>query len=139
LQRARQAAINASQAKSTFLANMSHELRTPLNAITGFTRIVRRKGEGSLPQKQLENLDKVLVSADHLLNLINTILDIAKIEAGRMDVQHHAFSLPGAGRVGDWHHPAADETRCETGLLTFSPVWKPFILTQKRSSRSCST
>jgi PAS domain S-box-containing protein len=94
LQRARQAAINASQAKSTFLANMSHELRTPLNAITGFTRIVRRKGEGSLPQKQLENLDKVLVSADHLLNLINTILDIAKIEAGRMDVQQHAFSLP---------------------------------------------
>jgi PAS domain S-box-containing protein len=94
LQRARQAAIDASQAKSTFLANMSHELRTPLNAITGFTRIVRRKGEGSLPQKQLDNLDKVLVSADHLLNLINTILDIAKIEAGRMDVQQHAFSLP---------------------------------------------
>jgi PAS domain S-box-containing protein len=94
LQRARQAALNASQAKSTFLANMSHELRTPLNAITGFTRIVRRKGEDVLPQRQLENLDKVLVSADHLLNLINTILDIAKIEAGRMDVHYNAFSLP---------------------------------------------
>jgi PAS domain S-box-containing protein len=99
LQRARQAAIDASHAKSTFLANMSHELRTPLNAITGFTRIVRRKGEDSLPPKQLENLDKVLVSADHLLNLINTILDIAKIEAGRMDVHHHAFSLPGLVEV----------------------------------------
>jgi PAS domain S-box-containing protein len=95
LQRARQTALDASQAKSTFLANMSHELRTPLNAITGFTRIVRRKGEGVLPQKQLENLDKVLISADHLLNLINTILDIAKIEAGRMDVHLSSFSLPG--------------------------------------------
>jgi PAS domain S-box-containing protein len=94
LQLARQAALDASQAKSTFLANMSHELRTPLNAITGFTRIVRRKGEGILPERQIENLDKVLISADHLLNLINTILDIAKIEAGRMDVYTNSFSLP---------------------------------------------
>jgi signal transduction histidine kinase len=76
----------ATQAKSAFLANMSHELRTPLNAIIGFTRIVRRKSEGVLPNKQIENLDKVLVSSDNLLNLINTVLDIAKIEAGRMDV-----------------------------------------------------
>jgi signal transduction histidine kinase/CheY-like chemotaxis protein len=83
---ARAAAEQANQAKSAFLANMSHELRTPLNAIFGFTRIVRRKAEGLLPEKQIDNLDKVLTSADHLLNLINTVLDIAKIEAGRMDV-----------------------------------------------------
>jgi PAS domain S-box-containing protein len=94
LQRARQEAEEANRAKSTFLANMSHELRTPLNAILGFTRIVRRKGEDALPEKQLDNLDKVLVSADHLLNLINTVLDISKIEAGRVDVQPTAFNLP---------------------------------------------
>ena len=86
LRKARADAEQANAAKSAFLANMSHELRTPLNAIIGFTRIVRRKGEGALPEKQIENLDKVLLSAEHLLNLINTVLDIAKIEAGRMDV-----------------------------------------------------
>jgi signal transduction histidine kinase len=74
---------------------MSHELRTPLNAIIGFSRIVRRKGAGLLPEKQLENLDKVLVSAEHLLALINSILDIAKIEAGRMEVQPARFELAG--------------------------------------------
>jgi signal transduction histidine kinase/CheY-like chemotaxis protein len=90
---ARAAAEQANQAKSAFLANMSHELRTPLNAIIGFTRIVRRKAEGLLPEKQTGNLDKVLTSADHLLNLINTVLDIAKIEAGRMDVLAANFRI----------------------------------------------
>lgn len=92
-QEARAAAEQANQAKSSFLATMSYELRTPLNAIIGFTRIVRRKAEGALPEKQTDNLDKVLSSAEHLLGLINTVLDIAKIEAGRMDVQISNFSV----------------------------------------------
>lgn len=84
-------AEEANQAKSAFLATMSHELRTPLNAIIGFTRIVKRKGQNLLPEKQTANLGKVLSSAEHLLGLINTILDIAKIEAGRMDVTPSTF------------------------------------------------
>jgi signal transduction histidine kinase/CheY-like chemotaxis protein len=90
---ARAAAEQANKAKSTFLANMSHELRTPLNAIIGFTRIVKKKADGALPEKQIENLDKVLISSEHLLGLINTVLDIAKIEAGRMDVVPSKFNL----------------------------------------------
>jgi signal transduction histidine kinase/DNA-binding response OmpR family regulator/putative methionine-R-sulfoxide reductase with GAF domain len=91
-QEARASAEQANRAKSTFLANMSHELRTPLNAIIGFTRIVRRKADGTLPEKQVDNLDKVLTSAEHLLSLINTVLDIAKIEAGHMDVSAANFN-----------------------------------------------
>jgi signal transduction histidine kinase len=90
---AREAAEHASEAKSAFMSNMSHELRTPLNAIMGFTRIVKRKTEDQIPQKQTENLDKVLSSGEHLLGLINTILDIAKIEAGRMDVIVSRFHI----------------------------------------------
>ncbi|NJN80432.1 MAG: GAF domain-containing protein, partial [Anaerolineales bacterium] len=92
-QEARAAAEQANQAKSAFLATMSHELRTPLNAIIGFTRIVRRKSEDTLPEKQKDNLDKVLSSGEHLLDLINTVLDIAKIESGKMDVQASNFSI----------------------------------------------
>ena len=92
-EQAKAEAERANDAKSAFLANMSHELRTPLNAIMGFTRIVKRKAAGQLPEKQIDNLDKVLGSAEHLLGLINTILDIAKIEAGRMDVNSSRFQV----------------------------------------------
>jgi ammonium transporter len=80
---ARDAAMEAGAAKTNFLANMSHELRTPLNAIIGFTRIVSRDGE-ALPEKQRDNLSKVLVSAEHLLALIDEILDLSRIEAGEV-------------------------------------------------------
>lgn len=92
-QQAQQLADEANQAKSAFLAAMSHELRTPLNAIIGFTRIVKRKAKGNLPERQIDNLSKVQSSAEHLLGLINTILDIAKIEAGRVDVVPREFEV----------------------------------------------
>jgi len=76
----------ANRLKSQFLANVSHELRTPMNAIIGFTRLVMRKTEGQIPPLQHANLHKVLISADHLLALINGLLDLSKIEAGHMDV-----------------------------------------------------
>ncbi len=76
----------ASRAKSEFLANMSHELRTPMNAIIGFTRLVMRRSKDVLPARQHENLEKILISADQLLALINDVLDLSKIEAGRTEI-----------------------------------------------------
>jgi signal transduction histidine kinase len=72
---------------------MSHELRTPLNAIIGFTRLVKRRSGDILPQRQVDNLEKVLVSAEHLLELINAVLDLSKIEAGRVGVQPETFDV----------------------------------------------
>jgi signal transduction histidine kinase/CheY-like chemotaxis protein len=83
----------ASRHKSEFLASMSHELRTPMNAIIGFTRLVMRRSKEVLPKKQFDNLGKILTSADHLLALINDILDLSKIEAGRMEVHPVEFEL----------------------------------------------
>ena len=82
---ARDAAMEAGSAKSRFLASMSHELRTPLNAIIGFTRLVSRNSEG-LPTRQVDNLSKILVSAEHLLSLIDDILDLSRVEAGEVSL-----------------------------------------------------
>jgi len=76
----------ANRHKSDFLANVSHDLRTPLNSIIGFTRIVLRRTGDQIPDLQKENLQKVLISSEHLLKLINGLLDLAKIESGKMDV-----------------------------------------------------
>jgi signal transduction histidine kinase len=89
----------ASRHKSQFLANMSHELRTPLNAIIGFTRLVLRKTEGQIAPLQKDNLQKVLVSSEHLLNLINGVLDLSKVEAGRMEVYTETFKLDEVVRI----------------------------------------
>jgi len=83
----------ASRHKSEFLANMSHELRTPLNAIIGFSEVLIERMFGALNAKQDEYLHDILSSGRHLLSLINDILDLSKVEAGRMDLQLSAFSL----------------------------------------------
>lgn len=88
---ARKQAETANRAKSVFLANMSHELRTPLNAILGFSRLMRA-APGIKPE-QTENLDIVIRSGEHLLSLINNVLDISKIEAGRVELEQSATDL----------------------------------------------
>ncbi len=84
----------ATQHKSEFLANMSHELRTPLNAVIGFSEVLLERMFGDLNPKQDEYLQDILSSGRHLLSLINDILDLSKIEAGRMELEVTTFDLP---------------------------------------------
>jgi signal transduction histidine kinase/ActR/RegA family two-component response regulator len=93
MQEAKLTAEKAKQAKSQFLANISHEIRTPLSSIKGYTSLVMRQSKDILPPKQYENLGRVLVSYDQLYALINDLLDLSKIEAGRMDVYPVNFQL----------------------------------------------
>jgi len=83
----------ASRHKSEFLANMSHELRTPLNAIIGFSEVLGERMFGALNEKQEEYLKDIHASGQHLLSLINDILDLSKIEAGRMELELTDFDL----------------------------------------------
>jgi PAS domain S-box-containing protein len=86
LLRARDAAEAASRAKSGFLSRMSHELRTPLNSVIGFARVLRRNGAGRLEAQDLQYLDRIQANGEHLLKLVNDVLDVARIEAGRVAV-----------------------------------------------------
>ena len=84
----------ANRHKSEFLANMSHELRTPLNAIIGFSEVLSQKMFGELNEKQAEYMEDILSSGRHLLSLINDILDLSKVEAGRMELELTKFDFP---------------------------------------------
>ncbi|ANE56100.1 ATP-binding protein [Methylomonas sp. DH-1] len=100
LQRARDQAEAANKAKSIFLANMSHELRTPLNAILGFSSLVQK--DPQFPESQQRNLAIINRSGEHLLNLINDVLEMAKIESGRLQLEQTRFDLGALIRdVGD--------------------------------------
>ena len=86
----------ANRHKSEFLANMSHELRTPLNAIIGFSEVLGEKYFGELNEKQADYVKDIHSSGKHLLSLINDILDLSKIEAGRMELDLAEFDMPSA-------------------------------------------
>ena len=82
-----------SRHKSEFLANVSHELRTPLNAVIGFSQLLRERLVGDVNERQEQYLDDILESAHHLLALINDILDLSKIESGKLELDVEPFSL----------------------------------------------
>lgn len=90
---ARDAAEMASKAKSDFLSRMSHELRTPLNSVIGFARVLRRNGAGKFAPDDLTYLDRIQANGEHLLKLVNDLLDVAKIEAGRVSVERGPVRL----------------------------------------------
>jgi signal transduction histidine kinase/DNA-binding response OmpR family regulator/HAMP domain-containing protein len=99
LERARAEAEQANRVKSEFLANMSHELRTPLNAIIGYSQMLREDADDEGNASAVADLKKIESAGNHLLGLINNILDLSKIEAGKMDVYIESVSLPGL--IGD--------------------------------------
>jgi PAS domain S-box-containing protein len=105
LQLARNRAEEATRLKSQFLATMSHELRTPLNAIIGYSDIVLAGMTGELTAEQRNYQERILANADHLLGLINDILDLSKVEAGRMEMSRRPFS------VANWLRDVEFQTR----------------------------
>lgn len=93
LRQAKQLAESANLSKSQFIANMSHELRTPLNAIIGYSEMLKEDADDLELPKFVEDLHKILGSARHLLGLINDVLDISKIEAGKMEIYNEIFDV----------------------------------------------
>ena len=94
LAQARDAAEQASRAKSVFLANMSHELRTPLNAVIGYSEMMEEEAVEQGHQQYVPDLRKIRAAGRHLLSLINSVLDLSKVEAGKMELHPETFEVP---------------------------------------------
>ena len=122
---AKEAAESADRLKSAFLATMSHELRTPLNSIIGFSGILLQEMAGPLNEEQKKQLGMVSESAEHLLALINDVLDLSKIEAGQLQLADEPFDLASSiGKVVRIVRPAAEEKNLmiETEISP-EPIW----------------
>ena len=116
---------------------MSHELRTPLNAIIGFTRLVSRNAE-ALPEKQVDNLSKILVSAEHLLALIDEILDLSRIEAGEVSLDIAEADVADVLReVADSLEPLVDRPRVQLVVEADHRACPESSPTGTSSGRSC--
>ncbi|WP_158630148.1 MHYT domain-containing protein [Cohnella sp. AR92] len=129
LEKAHDEAIHANLVKSQFLANMSHELRTPLNAIIGYSEMLAEDAEENGHEGYVDDLSKITKSGRHLLEMINDILDISKIETGKMDVYYETCRLPElAGDVKAAVYPLAEKNgnrlqiRCVDGSMTVDVV-----------------
>ncbi len=110
LQATRDSALEASATKSRFLASMSHELRTPLNAIIGYTELIREEAEAEEGAQIVEDSDKILTASRHLLNLISDILDLSKIESGKIELITERFALEDmCQELADTLRPLASE------------------------------
>ncbi|MHC1753854.1 MAG: CHASE4 domain-containing protein [Methanosarcina sp.] len=113
----KQIAEVANRTKSEFLANMSHELRTPLNSIIGFSDLLYEKVYGELNEKQIKAVGNISRSGKHLLNLINDILDLSKVEAGKLELDYKEFELAGKlSTIKNLLSPIADRKKIEVKI-----------------------
>lgn len=125
---ARKQAEEASRLKDQFLANMSHELRTPLNAIIGYTQIILQGISGELNSRQHDNMERILRNSENLLALINDVLDVAKIEAGRLEIVQRPFELrPWVDRVTSQMHGLAEEKQLDYQIFVDQELPKVIV------------
>jgi PAS domain S-box-containing protein len=131
LGRAREVAEAASAAKSEFLSSMSHELRTPLNAILGFAQLLERDRKRPLDERQLERIGHVLRGGEHLLRLIDDVLDLSRIEAGRISVSLEPVAIAGVlAEVGATLAPMANSSGITLAIEPV-PVGVPHVIADR--------